>query len=183
MSEDEWSDLVISLKNETPFPIGSVLDTRDALSKANIDPLVKAGWKALLFIAFGAILLLSAIGFVSHAYVSFRNREVQFALMRTIGLSMNQLISLIWLEQALIIIVGMSLGTWMGARLGAVIMPFLGSDDQWAQVVPPFIMQVDWTNLLTTYLGMVVVFTLVIVGVIFLIRRMSLNRALRLGEM
>ncbi len=183
LSEDEWSDLVISLKNETPFPIGSVLDTRDALSKANIDPLVKAGWKALLFIAFGAILLLSAIGFVSHAYVSFRNREVQFALMRTIGLSMNQLISLIWLEQALIIIVGMSLGTWMGARLGAVIMPFLGSDDQGAQVVPPFIMQVDWTNLLTTYLGMVVVFTLVIVGVIFLIRRMSLNRALRLGEM
>ena len=54
-----------------------------------VDPLVQAGWRALLFMAFAAVLILTCLGFLVHAYVSFRNREVQFALMRTIGFSMG----------------------------------------------------------------------------------------------
>lgn len=183
LSEAAWSELATSFEDGNPFRVGNVLDTKKLLYEANIDPLVKAGWRALLLMAFGSILILSVIGFLSHAYVSFRNREVQFALMRTIGISMNQLVCLMLLEQALIIFVGMSLGTWMGGRLGAAIMPFLGSDDHGGQVVPPFIMEVNWSNVFNTYVAMALIFAIVIVGVIFLIRKMSLNRALRLGEL
>ena len=142
-----------------------------------------AGWRALLFIAFSAILILSAIGFLTHAYVSFRNREVQFALMRTIGFSMKQLVTLVWVEQALVIAAGMALGTWMGRELGAVIMPFLGNDDRGSQVIPPFIIEVNWVTLGITYGALVFLFALIIVGVIWFIRKISLQRTLRLGEM
>lgn len=166
-----------------PFPSTALHDRVAVLAASQVDPLVKAGWRALLFIAFSAVLILSGLGFLVHAYVSFRSREVQFALMRTIGFSMRQLVMLVWLEQALVITAGMALGTLMGLRLGSIIMPFLGNDDTGSQVLPPFVIQVDWVTLSITYAAMLVVFTAIILGMIWFIRRISLQRILRLGEM
>ena len=178
----ERADLVERLGLPDPFPAGGVVDTQANLAVAKIDPLVLAGWRALLLIAFGSILVLSSLGFLVHAYISFRNRELQFALMRTMGFTTRQLVSLMWLEQALVIAVGMALGTWMGGRLGATIMPLLGHDDKGAQVLPPFAIDVGWSNLLITYLAMSLIFTAIILGVIWFIRRMSLSNVLRLGD-
>ena len=153
------------------------------LADSQVDPLVEAGWNALLFIAFATVFILSGLGFLVHAYVSFRSRQVQFALMRTVGFSMNQLMTLVWLEQALVIVAGMALGTWMGGRLGEVIMPFLAHDDQGSQVLPPFTMEVNWVTLGVTYAAMALLFAIITMGVIWFIRRISLQRILRLGEM
>ena len=179
---EERADLIERLNLGGPFPTGDVVDTEANLAVAEIDPLVMAGWRALLLIAFGSILVLSSLGFLVHAYISFRNRELQFALMRTMGFTTRQLVSLMWLEQALVIVVGMALGTWMGGRLGTTIMPFLGHDDKGAQVLPPFAIDVGWSNLLVTYLAMALIFTAITLGVIWFIRRMSLSHVLRLGD-
>ena len=179
----ERTTLIETLSNDEPFNTGVVHDRVASLAASQVDPLVKAGWRALLFIAFAAVLVLSALGFLVHAYVSFRNREADFALMRTIGFSMKQLITLVWLEQALVIVAGMALGTWMGGRLGATIMPYLGHDDRGSQVLPPFIMEVSWGSLLITYAAMAAVFALITMGVIWFIHKISLQRILRLGEM
>jgi len=179
---DERVDLIERFREGRPFHIGRAIDTVEDLAVAQIDPLVLAGWRALLLIAFGAILVLSSLGFLVHAYISFRNRELQFALMRTMGFSTRQLVSLMWLEQALVILVGIALGTWMGGRLGETIMPFLGHDDRGGQVLPPFVIEVGWQNLLVTYVAMGLIFTAIIIGVILFIRRMSLSQVLRLGD-
>ncbi|MCH7745123.1 MAG: ABC transporter permease, partial [Chloroflexi bacterium] len=177
------AELLDTLENDPPFSSRIVHDTVQSLADSQVDPLVQAGWRALLFIAFSTVLVLSGLGFLVHAYVSFRSREMEFALMRTIGFSMRQLIALVWLEQALIIFAGMALGTWMGGRLGAIIMPFLSNDDQGSQVLPPFILEVSWGTLLITYAIMALVFALIITGMIWFVRRISLQRILRLGEM
>ena len=174
--------LVEELSQGSPFPAGRVIDRGSELDSAEIDPLVLAGWRALLLIAFGAILILSSLGFLVHAYVSFRNRELEFALMRTIGICLRQLVALMWLEQALVIAVGMVLGTWMGGRLGATVMPFLGNDDQGSQVLPPFVIEASWRNLSVTYIAMAVIFGAIILGVIWFVRRMALSRVLRMGD-
>ena len=179
---EERAEFIEELREGQPFQIGRAIDTVENLAVAQIDPLVLAGWRALLLIAFGAILVLSSLGFLVHAYISFRNRELQFALMRTMGFSTRQLVSLMWLEQALVILVGMALGTWMGGRLGATIMPFLGHDDRGGQVLPPFVIEVGWQNLLVTYVAMGLIFTAIIIGVILFIRRMSLSQVLRVGD-
>ena len=168
---------------ETPFEANRLHDLELNQSESQADPLVQAGWRALLFIAFGAVLILSCMGFLVHAYVSFRNRALQFALLRTVGLSGRQLLSLVWLEQALVIVVGLALGSWMGARLSATVMPFLGHDEQGAQVLPPFQVDLNWTTLLSTYGAMGLFFAVIIFGVIVFVRRISLQRILRLGEM
>ena len=165
-----------------PFTARVVRDRESELANSKVDPLVQAGWRALLLIVFAAVLGLSCMGFLVHAYVSFRNREGQFALLRTIGLSTKQLVVLVWLEQALVIGAGMALGTWMGGRLGATIMPYLGHDDLGGQVLPPFAIEVNWGILAATYLAMALVLTTVILGVIYFIQRISLQRVLRLGD-
>lgn len=176
------SGLVGKIDEIRGFTKSSVQIRQELLSGSKVDPLVKAGWRSLLFIAFGAVLALSCIGFLVHAYVSFRNRQLQFALLRTIGLSSGQLITMVWIEQTIIIAVGMALGTWMGGRLSATIMPFLGHDDWGGQVIPPFILEVNWGALLTTYAIMLAVFAVITFGIIWLIHRISVQRILRLGE-
>ena len=179
----ERAELVEILAEDPPFPARRLHDTQQNLAESQVDPLVQAGWRALLFMAFAAVLILSGLGFLVHSYVSFRNREMEFALMRTIGFSTRQLTTLIWLEQALIIVAGLALGTWMGGRIGAIVMPFLGNDDQGSQVLPPFILEVNWTTLSIAYAIMAVAFAVIITGMIWFVRRISLQRILRLGEM
>jgi ABC-type antimicrobial peptide transport system permease subunit len=179
----ERSQLLDMLNDDQPFANRVVHDRLEALSNSRADPLVDAGWKALLFVAFAAVFVLSGIGFLVHAYVSFKGREVQFALMRTIGFTMGQLMTLVFIEQALVIGTGLALGTWMGGRLSATVMPFLGHDDRGIQVLPPFVNQITWDTLAITYAAMGLLFAFIVAGVIWFLRRLSLQRILRLGEM
>ena len=177
--------LLESLNSVEGFGSVTVLDREERFraKDASVDPLVDAGWRALLFIAFSAVLLLSCLGFLVHAYSSFRSRQVQFAIMRTTGLSGRQLMMMMWLEQTVIIAVGLALGTWMGSRLGATIIPFLGHDDFGGKVIPPFVMVIDWNALIITYAVMLVIFAVITLALIMLIRRLSLARILRIGEL
>ena len=179
----ERAELIQSLAKVRNLTSEIVFDRSVRLAESKVDPLVDAGWSALLFIAFSAVLILSCLGVLVHAYVSLRNRQLQFALLRTVGLSMRQLMTMVWLEQMLVIAVGLALGTWMGGRLGAIIMPFLGHDDWGGVVMPPFAMQVNWGTLLVTYGVMVAVFAAITGGLVWLIRRLSLHLSLRMGEM
>ena len=165
-----------------PFASTTVYDRDDLLSTTQVDPLLDAGWRALLNVAFVTVLILSCIGFLVHTYVSFREREGQFALLRAVGLSMNQLSLLIWIEQALVVAAGLALGTWMGGQVGATIMTFLGHDDTGGRVLPPYTLDVDWVTLISTYAAIVAVFTLIIAVVIVVVRRLSLQQVLRFGE-
>ena len=165
-----------------PFASTTVYDRNDLLSTTQVDPLLDAGWRALLNVAFVTVLILSCIGFLVHTYVSFRDREGQFALLRAVGLSMNQLTLLIWIEQALVVVAGLALGTWMGGQVGATIMTYLGHDDTGARVLPPYTLDVDWLTLISTYAAIIVVFTVIISFVVIVVRRLSLQQVLRFGE-
>ena len=179
---DDRTELVNNLARR-PFTGRRVYDRERLLELSRLDPLVKAGWRALLFLAFATVLSISCLGFLIHSYVSFKNREPQFALLRTMGITMRQLTALVWLEQALVIVAGMALGTWMGGRLGAIIMPFLGYDDRGSEILPPFIIHVEWSVLLITYAVMITVFGAIVTAMILFMRKISLQRILRLGEM
>lgn len=181
-SSSDREELLALLDDSQPFPSRDIYDREQVLADSTVDPLVEAGWRALLFMAFAAVLVLSGLGFLVHAYVSFRSREIQFALMRTVGFSMRQLSTLVLLEQVLVIGAGLALGTWMGGRLGATMMPFLGHDDSGTRVLPPFVVDVNWGTLAIMYIAMGLLFAVIIAGVIILVRRISLQRILRLGE-
>lgn len=159
-----------------------VSDRAEALNDAAIDPLVAAGWKALLGIAFSTVLIVSAIGFVIHTRVSFQNRRAEFALLRTIGLSMRQLITLVVLEQVIVIGVAVALGIVMGSQLGITIMPYLANSGEGVRLVPPMLVQINWAGFATTFGMLTAVFTVVLAAILLSVYTMSIHRVMRMGE-
>ena len=64
--------------------------------------------ESIIRCCFFTVLIISALGFIIHSNFSFNNRKYELALLRTIGLSMKQLVTLILFEQ--IIVIGLALG-------------------------------------------------------------------------
>jgi hypothetical protein len=163
-------------------PGTNTIDRTVELADVAFDPLVSAGWRALLGIAFFTVLVVSAVGFLVHAKVSFDGRRAELALLRTIGLSMKQLLFLVILEQVMVIGVAVGLGIFMGTRMGTTIMPYLASSGENAVVVPPMAVQIDWLGFGVTF-GLLGVVFLGVIGVILIsVYRMSIHRIMRMGE-
>ena len=163
-------------------PGSNITDRSLELSAVAFDPLISAGWRALLGIAFFTVLVVSAVGFLVHAKVSFDGRRAELALLRSIGLSMKQMLFLVVLEQVMVIGTAITLGIFMGARMGSTIMPYLASSGENAVVVPPMAVQIDWFGFGITF-GLLGVVFLVVIGLILIsVYRMSIHRIMRMGE-
>lgn len=161
---------------------GRIIDRSSLLSEVAVDPLVSAGWQALLGISFLTVLVVSAIGFLVHVRVSFNNRRGELALLRTMGLSMPQLLVLVVLEQVIVIGVAVGIGLFMGTRLGDTIIPFLANSGENTVLVPPMVLQIDWTGFGLTFGLLGIVFAAVIIAILYSVFRMSIHRVMRMGE-
>ena len=167
------------LKALTPLTI----ETRDAVhATQQDDPLIAAGWAGILAIAFGAVLLLSALGFVVYSYLTAQQRALEFAILRTLGFSRPQTFSVVLFEHLFVIVAGMGLGTAVGLRVGRLMLAFLGVDEQGGQVLPPFIQQVSWTEVFVVWGILGTVFIATIAAVVALYFRLAVSRALRIGD-
>ena len=160
----------------------NTIDRTAELSDVAFDPLISAGWRALLGIAFFTVLVVSAVGFLVHARVSFDGRRSELALLRTIGLSMKQLLFLVVLEQVMVIGVAVALGIFMGSRMGTSIMPYLANSGEYTTVVPPMAIQIDWLGFGITFGLLGIVFAGVIGVILVSVYRMSIHRIMRMGE-
>ena len=161
---------------------GPINDRLSLLANVSVDPLVSEGWRALLGVAFVTVLIVSAIGFVVHTRVAFRRRLTEFGLLRTIGLSMRQLLLLILLEQLIVVGVAVAIGIFMGTRLGDTIIPYLARSGQDANVVPPMTLEIYWTGFATTFGLLAVVFAVVIAISLVSVYNMAIHRVMRIGE-
>lgn len=146
------------------------------------DPLIAAGWSGILAIAFAAVLLLSAIGFVVYSYLTAQQRGLEFAILRTLGFSRPQIFSVVMFEHLFVIVAGMGLGTLVGLRIGAIMMGFLATDERGGEVIPPFVLGVSWTQVLIVWAILGAVFVGTIAGVVALYFRLAVHRVLRIGD-
>jgi ABC-type antimicrobial peptide transport system permease subunit len=154
----------------------------EVLLEQQEDPLIAAGWAGILAIAFGAVLLLSAIGFVVYSYLTAQQRGLEFAILRTLGLSRVQVFSVVLFEHLLIIVAGMGLGTLVGLRVGDLMMDFLATDETGQAVLPPFVQQVSWAEVAVVWGILGTVFVITIAAVVALYLRLAVHRALRIGD-
>jgi hypothetical protein len=159
-----------------------VLDTPAERLVQQSDPLVAAGWEGILAIAFGAVLLLSAIGFLVYSYLTAQERALEFAIMRTLGFSRTQIFGVVAFEHLFVIAAGMGLGTLVGLQVGRLMMDFLGTDEQGATVLPPFVLGVSWPSIFVAWGILGAVFAATIAAVVLLYVRLQVHRALRIGD-
>ena len=164
------------------FRADKFYDRQEMLATQKSDPLVAAGWGGILLIAFIGVVLVSGLGFVVYAYLAARGRHLEFAVLRTLGFSWRQIISLVGFEQILVIGLGMGIGTLLGNQLSRIMMPFLQVTEKGETVVPPFVLVTDWNTIGIAYIILTLAFVITISLVVLFFSRVALHRALRMGD-
>lgn len=145
------------------------------------DPLVAAGWEGLLFLTFIAIVLLAALGFLVASVLVAQQQQGEFAVLRTMGFSLPQVLLVVGIEKILIIAVSMALGTAVGLQLGTMMLEFVGFVETGESVLPPFVTVTDWATIGGAYGVLGLVFLGAIGIIVALYMRMAIGQILRIG--
>jgi hypothetical protein len=147
------------------------------------DPLVAASWEGILFLSFAAVLALTALGFIVYSYLSARGRALEFAILRTMGFSGRQILTLVCFEQAFVILAGTLAGTLLGLPLGRLMIGYMGVTETGAAVLPPFVSHVSWRTVALADGLLALTFIATIAVLVLLYQRLAVHRALRMGEL
>ena len=165
---------------------GDVRDVFDATimtATREQDPLLSAGWSGLLALSFVVIVAASASGLALYTYIDSRERLGEFAVMRALGFSRGQVNGLIWFNLAVTVASGLALGTLGGQLLGRAILPLLEVAEGGTRITPPMVFQNDWAGLGLAYAVLAVATMGVVAAVALVIRRLDVQRFLRVAEM
>ena len=145
------------------------------------DPVALATIGALA-VGFVAAVVFATAGFAVSATVSARERLVEFALFRALGLSRRQLGVWLTLEQGVLVVVSLILGTVVGWIITKAILPLVTLTQSGEPAVPPVMVTVPWDVVAGLLLAVVVVLGLVVLVMTVLLRRIGLGSLLRMGD-
>jgi ABC-type antimicrobial peptide transport system permease subunit len=140
------------------------------------------GLRATTFFGSALMILLSLVGFATHFYLSVRQRETLYGVMRALGMSARQLYGSIITEQVVLVLAGLVLGTGLGLLLNRITLPRLPVSLGDSQPIPPFMPREDWLAVGGLYLLLAVFLLFIVVLVTVLLRRARLHRVLRVGQ-
>jgi hypothetical protein len=140
------------------------------------------GLRGVTFFASTLMVVLSLVGFGTHFYLSVRQREMLYGVMRAMGMSARELYGSIVIEQAVLILTGLALGTGLGVLLNQITLPRLPVSLGDRQPIPPFVPREDWLAVVALYLLLAVAFLAILGIVTALLRRARIDRILRIGQ-
>jgi hypothetical protein len=164
-----------------PFNSPGVSSQQELIDTLTADPVALATIGALT-VGFVAAAAFSIVGFAVTATVSARERLVEFALIRALGMSRSQLGGWLGLEQGALVLVSLALGTLVGVILTAVLLPLVILTQSGAMPEPAMIVIYPWGTVLGLELAVVGALAIVVISMTLLLRRIGLGALLRMGE-
>ena len=162
-----------------PYRLDAAFDRERELERLERNPLIAAGGAGILFLAFGAVLLLVGAALLVSLWVSVQRRRGEFAVLRAMGLSRGGVVQLLAFEYALVALLGLIAGAYLGRMVGNRMLSFLNVDDQGERAEPSFLLQTEWLLVGAGGAIVLVVFALALVFAGRLISRTSDAQALR----
>lgn len=179
---DEFSlqQAVESLREQGIW-VTSVDDVNRELVQGRREP-QRMGLYGMLSIGFLVSVLITVMGFFLYTFLSLRNRFLQFGVLRSIGLSIGQLIAMLTCEQLLSVGVGVFVGVSLGELTGQLFLPFVQLGTDLSGNIPQFIVVTDPMDTLKILLlvGAMLLVGLAILAIILV--KMRLHQAVKLGE-
>ena len=173
------SATVIDALRARGIEILHIRDSRLGLTESRGDAQAM-GLFGCLTLGFLVALLLTVLGFFLYSSLSFERRLVQFGVLRAMGLSVAQLLLVLFVEQTVLIALGGLFGTAVGLAANYMFVPFLqvGGEGQ----TPPFVVATAWTDLTRVYLALLCLLLAGLASTGWLARRMKLDQAVKLGQ-
>jgi putative ABC transport system permease protein len=172
---------IVAGTSDLGLAVVATADARAAIAAEQTRP-ERQGLFGLLSVGFLAAAILTVLGFLVYAVVSFQRRFIELGMLRAVGLSVGQMAAYLTGEQALLILVGGGLGTALGLAATLLFIPYLQVGTGKTAQVPPFVVQIAWQELWTIYAVFGVMFVVAVVVLIALLMRMRIFEAVKLGE-
>jgi putative ABC transport system permease protein len=163
------------------FAVVTARDSRALITSEQGRP-ERQGLFGLLSVGFLAAAALTVLGFLVYAVVSFQRRFIELGMLRAIGLSVGQMAGFLAGEQALLILSGLGIGTALGYMASVLFIPYFQVGSDKVALVPPFVVQIAWGQLGTIYAIFGIMFVVAVVVLSFLLVRMKIFEAVKLGE-
>jgi hypothetical protein len=161
---------------------GAAVSGREEMRLAlSTDPLALAtiGALSLGFVVAG---LFAVIGLAVSASVSARQRRTEFALLRALGLSPDQLSGWLLLENGSLVLISLLAGTGLGLIIGWVVLPFITVTQGGAVPFPPVTVEVPWASIAVLEAISVAALAITLVILARSMRRAGVGSVLRMGE-
>ena len=92
------------------------------------------------------------------------------------------MISLLGSELAFLFVVGLAAGTALGIWVSEFFIPQLQVGNGMAARTPPFLVQIDWSSVFQIYILFGLLFVIAMFILTFLLMRMKIFEAIKLGE-
>ena len=169
----------------TQLDINRLAD-RQALQLAIVANPIQSGVRGLLLVGAFIAAGLAVLGSIIQSAITARARNVQFAVLRTLGLTNGNLTRVLLGEQLVVYVFGLLGGTLLGALLATATLPFLQFGDTTVDVtqvgVPPVLLAASPLGVLVFYAALVVAFVAALVIAGIYAARTGLGQALRIGE-
>ena len=142
----------------------------------------RQGLFGFLFIGFATAALLTALAFLLYVLFSFRQRFIELGVLRASGLSITQMTAYLVWELAFMILFGGAIGTVLGYWASKIFIPFLQIGSTAIELIPPFLVLIDWPTIFKIYWMFGILFAVTLVILVVLLRRMRIFQAIKLGE-
>ena len=163
------------------FTILELQDARARIVEAQGRP-ERIGLFGFLSLGFIVTTLLSMLALGTHAFLLYRQRFIQLGIMRAIGLSSAQVAAALAGEQMLVTLLSIVGGGVLGLITSRLFIPFMQIGRVEADLVPPFIVIIDWQSAGLLMLALVAAAATITMGVVWLLSRLQLFQAIKLGE-
>ena len=179
---DQDADKVVAFMHQLGVNVRDVHDA-EAMVISRVDqPLVNAGWGALLVLLFLAVALATGSGVMLFSFLDVKERQTEFALLRTLGNSAGQIQGIVWFNLFLIVICGLALGTWVGQLIGSSLLPLMELAEEGERVTPPMRFTVDGLSLLVPYAVLAGVTAITAIWLAWLSAKIQVQQVLRMGD-
>jgi putative ABC transport system permease protein len=174
-------EAVISEVRQRGLTVITATDARQRIVQQQSRP-ERQGVFGLLSVGFLAAAVLTVLGFLVYAVVSFQRRLIELGMLRAVGLSVWQMAAFLAGEQAILILTGMGLGAGLGVWAGRIFIPFFQVGEGRAALTPPFIVHIAWERMGVIFGVFGVMYITAVLVLIILLLRMRLFEAVKLGE-
>ena len=147
INDNEYDQTMLSIQSN--FPLAKIKDKKTLKEKSLVTPLAIIGWKGISLISFWFVLLLALIGYYGFSRINKEVVKTDNVILGTLGVSKKKFLLIVFIEQASLLILSMSLGIIIGVIFGKIFNEIIISLDYKYLSKFPEVLIIGWLELLT----------------------------------
>ncbi len=160
-----------------------VHDRSRLLETVRLDPLITAGWRAMVLVTFAVIVFVSALGYITYLISFAGQSRAETGFLQALGLRRSQMTRLLGSEHLVVVAMGLVLGTIAGFAMSNIMVSALAVTEDGYPVVPPFILTTNWEFMGPIYVALVFTFVGALLWLARSVSRVNIHEMSRLeGE-